>query len=55
MQSEMPTAERLKSLDLEFRNEVKQLTVVQVSYGYVDDLWPAQFQFSPVLELSVLQ
>lgn len=29
---------RLKSLEKEFTNEVKQLTVVQVSYGYGDDL-----------------
>ena len=28
----------LKSLDQEFANEVKQLTAVQVSYGYGDDL-----------------
>lgn len=35
----------LKSLDQEFTNEVKQLTVVQVSYGFGDDLWPALFQF----------
>ncbi len=36
---------RLKSLDQEFTNEVKQLTVVQVSYGFGDDLWPALLQF----------
>lgn len=28
----------LKSLDEEFTNEVKQLTAVQVSYGFGDDL-----------------
>lgn len=39
----MATERGLKSLDQEFTNEVKQLTVVQVSYGYSDDLRPALF------------